>query len=329
MLTGRRGRSSADPLPQAPSYDHVREPRPVPRELSDSASLRRAWLRAASLRPGCPPIVVSSADGGAGRSTIVAALGAVLAAAMPQPPAAVDATARGWGGLEHRVPRRNDGTVWDLFAALLHTGDLDPAVLDAAMQYGTSGLHTAIGEVRRTAIRRPTVLAESVRVVEALRGRYSLVLVDAPVADVAGVWQLFAGACPVLVARAGVDSVQHTLRLLSQLRGVGLDEAAARTVVAVTATVPRPAREVRAAVRQLGTAVSVVVRVPFDEHLARPEPVDLARLRKPARHALVELADAVLACCPADPGQAAGLLSGPSPALAAAEDTRSADGRAR
>ncbi|MFD0580893.1 hypothetical protein [Dactylosporangium darangshiense] len=301
----------------------------MPRELSDSSPLRRAWLRAASLRPGCPPVVVSSADGGVGRSTIVASLGAVLAAAMPGPPAAVDATARGWGGLEHRVPRRNDGTVWDLFAALLHAGHLDPAVLDAAMQHGTSGLHTAIGEVRRTATRRPTVLAESVRVVEALRGPYPLVLVDAPVADVAGVWQLFAGACPVLVARAGVDSVQHTMRLLSQLRGVGLDEATARTVVAVTATVPRPARQVRAAVRQLAAGVSAVVSVPFDEHLARPEPVDLARLRKPARHALVALTDAVLAGCPADPDQAAGLLSSPTRTHSAAEDTGSADRRAR
>ncbi|MFG2042244.1 MinD/ParA family protein [Dactylosporangium sp. NPDC048998] len=329
VLTGRRARPAAVPVP--PSYDHVREPRPVPRELSDGSALRRAWLRAASLRPGCPPIVVSSADGGVGRSTIVAALGAVLAAATPDPPAAVDATARGWGGLEHRVLRRNDATIWDLFAALLHTGGLDRAALDAAMQHGTSGLHTAVGEVQRTATRRPTLLSESLRVVEALRGVYPLVLIDAPVADVAGVWGLLhPPACPVLVARAGVDSVQHTMRLLAQLRGVGMQDAAARAVVVVAATVPRPAREVRAAVRQLAGAVSAVVSVPFDEHLARPEPVDLGRMRKPTRHALVELADAVLAACPADPDVAADLLTGTGrAALAPDVHEQTPDGRDR
>ncbi|MER7004801.1 hypothetical protein ABT297_17390 [Dactylosporangium sp. NPDC000555] len=45
----------------------------------------------------------------------------------------------------------------------------------------------------------------------------------------------------------------------------------------MAATVPRPAREVRAAVRQLGGAVSAVVSVPFDEHLARTEPLDVGR----------------------------------------------------
>jgi hypothetical protein len=76
----------------------------------------------------------------------------------------------------------------------------------------------------------------------------------------------------------------------------------------VAATVPRPPREARAAVRQLD-GVAAVVAVPFDAHLARPEPVDVARMRTPTRLALVELADAVLAACPADPDLAAALLA--------------------
>ncbi|MEU7868422.1 hypothetical protein [Dactylosporangium sp. NPDC049140] len=282
----------------------------MPRELGDGPSLRRVWLRAASLPPGSPPVVVSSADGGVGRSTIVAALGAIVAAAMPRPVAAVDATARGWGGLEHRVLRHSDASVWDLHTRLLQAGHLDAATLDAVMQRGTSGLHTAVGEVVRMPVRRPTVLVETLRVVEALRGSYPLVLIDAPVADVAGVWRLLAGGvCPVLVARAGVDSVQHTMRLVAQLRAGGLHDAAARTVAVVVATTPRPARDVRAAVRQLGGSVARVVRVPFDAHLARAEPVDLSRMRRPVRVALVELADAVLGAWPADPD-----LAGDAPA---------------
>ncbi|MEV6924012.1 hypothetical protein AB0M46_05790 [Dactylosporangium sp. NPDC051485] len=301
----------------------------MPRELGDSPTLRRAWLRAAALRPGCPPIVVSSADGGVGRSTIVAALGAVLAAATPRPPAAVDATGRGWGGLEHRVLRRNDATIWDLYAAWTRTGQLDQNTIDAMMQLGTSGLHTAVGEVQRSTSRRPTVLTESIQVVDALRGAYPLLLIDAPVADLAPVWRLLAGTiCPVLVARAGVDSVQHTMRLVAQLRAGGLQAATDKAVVAVVASMPRPPREVRAAVRQLGASVAAVVSVPFDPHLARPEPVDLGRMRAPTRRALVELADAVLAACPADPELAAGLLTPAGASRASSRPTRAvaADG---
>ncbi|MEV6925544.1 hypothetical protein AB0M46_13740 [Dactylosporangium sp. NPDC051485] len=293
------------------SHQHVLPPRVIPRHLHGASALPEAWLRAASLRPGCPLVVVSSADGGVGRSTLTAALGAVLALACPNPPLAVEATGRAWGGLIHRVPRRSEASIWDAYTAVHAEAPLSTSTVDAWMHLGTTGLHTLIAEVHRTGTRRPPVFLEAMRVVGALRTRYPLAVLDVPVADVRGVWELLAdAACPLLVARASTDGVQHTMRLLAQLCAGGLAAVADRAVVAVSAAAPSPPREVRAAVRQLAGQAGAVVTVPFDAHLARPEPTDPARLRKPTRLALVELAAAVLARCPADPDLAAVLADG-------------------
>jgi len=56
-------------------------PRPVPHAFGPTDISERAWIQAAALRPGAL-VEVSSADGGVGRSTLVAALGGLLALAV-------------------------------------------------------------------------------------------------------------------------------------------------------------------------------------------------------------------------------------------------------
>lgn len=283
-------------LPRAP----VVAPRPVPSQFGPAELAEQVWLRAATVRPGAL-VAVCSADGGVGRSTLVAALGSVLALAVPGPVIAVDMHPVPWGGLAERVGGARAATIWD-------------AVRDLAMltsrreverwtQTGPSGLLALVGETEGRG-RRPPRHDEAAAVVEMVRRLYPLTVADVMPALIVGVWRTLAVAhAPVLVARATADSVRHTLRLLTHLRAAGYGAVADRAVLAVVATTPHPDREVRAAVRQAATVVADVVEVPFDPQLARPDPVDARRLRKPARRALVRLAAAVLDRC-ADPGAA-------------------------
>jgi MinD-like ATPase involved in chromosome partitioning or flagellar assembly len=286
---------------------HVWAPRPIPQEFDDAPGVEQLWLRAASLRPGCPLVGVSSADGGVGRSTVAAALGALLALACPQPVIAVDMTGRAWGGLGHRVRRSHPGSVWDAVRDV-HTFT-DRREVQRWVQYGPTGLQALVGEVQMTTARRPPRNEDLIEVVGALRQLYPLAVLDLPPAEVRGTWLALSwAAAPVLVARASTESLRHTMRLVSLLRAAGLGEVADRAVLAVMSQTPSVPREVRAGLRQARGEVGHLVSVPYDPDLARALPVDPRRLHKRTRRALVELAAAVVAGCPADPDLAQALL---------------------
>jgi len=288
----------------------VRAPRSVPREFGGGRQVELVWLTAASLRPGCPLVSVSSADGGVGRSTLVAALGGLLALACPQPVLAVDLTGRAWGGLADRVGRRNGASVWDA------ASDVDRLTsrqaVERLVQHGPTGLHTLVGEREMTSRRRPPSGDEMTRLVARLQKLYPLALLDLPPADTKFAWTALTwGSAPVLVARATQDSLRHSMRLVAQLRAVGLGAMADHVVLVVMETSARVPGEVKAAERQARGVVGEVVRVPYDRNLARPDPVDPRRLRGATRGALVDVAAAVLRLCPADPQAAATVVDPP------------------
>jgi MinD-like ATPase involved in chromosome partitioning or flagellar assembly len=243
-------------------------------------------------------VAVSSADGGVGRSTLVAALGGLLALAVPDPVIAVDMHPVPWGGLAERIGRSNAGTVWDTVRDL-HTLTSRREV-ERWTQRSPSGLLALVGEAEGRD-RRPPRHDEAAAVVEAVRRLYPLTVCDVMPAMITGVWRTLAVAhAPVLVARATTDSLHHTLRLVAHLRAAGYGAIADRTVLAVMASSPVTDRTVRAVIQQATTVIPAVVSIPFDPPLARPEPIDVRQLRKPTRHALIQLADAVMHGC-ADP----------------------------
>ncbi|UQU67354.1 hypothetical protein COUCH_14270 [Couchioplanes caeruleus] len=271
--------------------------RAVPAEFGPADVAERVWLRAAALRPAAT-IAVSSADGGVGRSTLVAALGDVLALAVPGPVIAVDMHPVPWGGLGERIGRSNAGTVWDAVRDL-HTLTSRHEV-ERWTQRSPSGLLALVGETEGQG-RRPPRHDEAAAVVEAVRRLYPLTICDIMPALITGVWRTLAAAyAPVLVARATTDSLHHTMRLLTHLRAAGNGAVVDRAVLAVIAASPATDRTVRAVLQQAATVVPDVVSIPYDPQLARPEPVDARHLKKQTRAALVQLADAVIARC-ADP----------------------------
>ncbi|SCL73661.1 MinD-like ATPase involved in chromosome partitioning or flagellar assembly [Micromonospora peucetia] len=285
--------------------------RGIPREFGAGRRVESLWWRAALLSERCPLVCVSSADGGVGRSALTAALGGLLALAVPDPVVAVDATLRAWGGLEHRVVRRSSSTVWDAVTA---GADLAAgSVAERLTQVGPTGLRVLVGESKLSSKRRPPTWPELFGVVAHLRAVFQLALLDLPTAHSASTWRALSWATvPVLVSRATVDSVQHTLRLLAHMRTAGLTQVPDRAVVVVMATSPSVAREVRAVEQLARQSAAVLVRVPYDPTLVHPDPLDPRVLTKATRSALTEVAAAVVDRCPADPVAANGPRSAPN-----------------
>ena len=281
-------------------------PREIPREFGGGSQVESLWLRASSLLPGCPLVSVSSADGGVGRSTLTAALGGVLALASPAPIVAVDATARAWGGLGHRAVGGGAASAWDASAAEARLAD--PLVAEELMQRGPTGLRVLVGESKMTAQRRPPTWSEMFGVIGHLRSVYAMALLDLPAADNSPTWRALGWATvPVLVSRATVDSLQHTMRLLAHLKAAGLDQVAESAVVVVMTTTHSTAREVRAVEQLARRTARHLVRVPFDPALAHAVPLDPRSLSKATRTALTEVAAAVVDRCPADFGPGEGV----------------------
>ncbi|MEV4830643.1 hypothetical protein AB0K25_20270 [Micromonospora sp. NPDC049257] len=278
----------------------TRGPREIPREFGGGSRVESLWLRTASLHAGCPLVSVSSADGGVGRSTLTVALGGVLALASPAPIVAVDATGRAWGGVGHRVIRGGSATAWD--ASVAEHRLADPQVAEELMRRGPTGLRVLVGESRMTAQRRPPTWSEMFGVIGHLRSVYAMALLDLPAADNTPTWRALGWATvPVLVTRATVDALQHTMRLLAHLKAAGLGQVAESAVVVVMTTTHSTAREVRAVEHLARQAATHLVRVPFDPVLARPDPLDPRSLSKATRTALTEVAAAVVDRCPAAP----------------------------
>jgi MinD-like ATPase involved in chromosome partitioning or flagellar assembly len=281
--------------------------RPVPHEFGPATLAEQVWRSAAAMPRGSV-LAVSSADGGVGRSTVVAVLGGLLALAVPGPVIALDANPRPWGGLGERVGA-GSGSVWDAVRELprLHSH----TEVERWTRKGPSGLLGLAGEVEATAHRHPPAHHQLMSVAAALRRLYPLVLLDLLTAEARGVWDALAGAsAALLVARATPDSIAHTLRLLAFQRNAATPQGPAAPLLVVVATSPRVPGEVRAALRQAGTVAAAVHTIPYDPMLARATPVDARLLARSTRRALLGVAaDVLQRCVPAAGTAAAAALS--------------------
>jgi MinD-like ATPase involved in chromosome partitioning or flagellar assembly len=283
--------------PRAAAHQRVApQPRPVPHEFRPAELAEQAWRDAAAL-PAGSLLAVSSADGGVGRSTVVAALGSLLALATPDPVVAVDANPRPWGGLGERVGP-GSGTVWDAVRELPRLGSRTE--VERWTRRGPSGLLALAGEVEVTAHRHPPTHHEALAVADALRTLYPLVLLDLMMAEARGVWRAQAGAsAALLVARATAESIQHTLRLIAYQQSDRKAQAPAAPLLVVVSTSPRTSGDVRAVLRQAGSVAAAVHAIPYDPMLADAAPIDARRLAKATRRALLELAADILHRCTA------------------------------
>jgi MinD-like ATPase involved in chromosome partitioning or flagellar assembly len=283
-----------DMLIAAPRTARTPEPRPVPHEFRPAGLAEQAWRDAAALPVGSL-LAISSADGGVGRSTMVAALGSLLALAVTAPVVAVDANPRPWGGMGERVGP-GSGTVWDAVRELPRL--TSRTEVERWTRRGPSGLLGLAGEVEVSRHRHPPTHHEALAVAETLRALYPLVLLDLMTAEIRGAWHALAAAsAALLVARATSESIQHTLRLLAYQRSDRTPQAPAAPLLVVVSTSPRTSGDVRAVLRQAATVAVGVHSIPYDPMLADAAPIDARHLAKATRRALLELAADVLHRC--------------------------------
>lgn len=255
--------------------------RTVARALSGHAPTRELEeLARAVARPVTTGrrIAVVSARGGAGRSTVAALLGMVLAARRADPVLAVDADPEN-GSLSWRlgVPY---GPRLDELAAHL---DDDPM---PHLGRGRGGVWFLPGGSER-----PTLARDAART---LSRRFPVSVIDCgAVTDPATQAVLGEAHAVVVVCPTGPDGVRSTAGLLA---GVPPEERG-RAVVALN-TVHRDARAVLGwgAVRaRLGPFEVPVVDVPYDRHLAAAAPIDPARVGERTLVATSRLAARALA----------------------------------
>ncbi|MFH8724673.1 MinD/ParA family protein [Streptomyces termitum] len=232
-------------------------------------------------------IGVIGLSGGAGKTTIALALGAVLARERADRVVAVDASPDS-GALGRRVQRQSGAGVRDLVAALPRLRTYMD--IRAFTSQTPSGLEV-VAHDPDPADARPFGEAEYRQVVGALAGQYPLVLTDAgtgmPHDTLRAVLELSDQL--VVAAAPGADGLAGAGLVFDRLAALGHEEKArgAVTVFSGVRTAPGRADEAAAHFRQRCRGV---VTVPYDPHLARGGEVDPAWMRGRTRAAYYELA---------------------------------------
>ncbi|MEU1419774.1 MinD/ParA family protein [Kitasatospora sp. NPDC005751] len=290
------------PVPQfAPPQPSL--PPPAPRPLPEQRRSVLAVLRTGERRGreqlrlirsplhGSCRIAVISATGNVGKTSLVRALGAMLATERGEPVAAVDA-----GAPYPNSPVRPAGPparvgITELAAALRGGG---PAAVDPRpyLSPTPSGLAVLAGPVY-PAVGRPLDEGDYRAVLAALAERYPLTLTDAGAGLLDGPMRgvLDLADQLVLVTTPSVDGAGRATATLDLLHAHGYGELAERSVTAISA-VPGAGRPVHPADLRayFGTRCRGVVEVPFDEHLAAAAESEPGRLGHRTRRAVRELA---------------------------------------
>lgn len=227
-------------------------------------------------------IAVLSAKGGSGKTSVVLALGAMLAAERGEPVVAVDSGSHA-GSLARRVRHRTTAGITGL-AAARHLVDLDRYVSPTP-----SGLAVLAGPDR------PGTLSDAGyrAALELLAQRYPIALTDSCTglleAPMHGVLDLADQL--ILATTPGVDGAGSAAATLDWLHAHGYGELAERSITVVSAvrgtTRPVDPAGLRA---YFGARCRGVVELPFDDHLAAGAEFDPCRLGHRTGAAVRELA---------------------------------------
>ncbi|MGV9263214.1 MinD/ParA family ATP-binding protein [Kitasatospora sp. NPDC003701] len=235
-------------------------------------------------------IAVISAKGGVGKTSLVLALGAMLATERGEPVAAVDA------GTHPNPPARRihpaaPAGVAELAAALRSGG---PAPVDPGpyLSPTPTGLAVLSGPPH-PGTGRPLEEADYRAVLSVLAERYPITLTDSgtglPDGPMRGVLELADQL--VLATTPSVDGAGSAAATLDWLHAHGYGELAERSVTAISA-VRGAGRLVNSADLRayFGGRCRGVVELPFDEHLAAGTEFEPGRLGHRTRRAVRELA---------------------------------------
>lgn len=234
-------------------------------------------------------VPVLTRKGGVGKTTVTSLLGMTMATLREDRVVAVDANPDR-GTLAERMPRQSPYTVRDVvqradrivtFADLSELVARDVSRLDVLASDTDPATAEAFGE-------------DDYKVVaEVVARHYSIVLTDCGTGMVHSVMRgtLDLADALVLVSGASVDEARLASETLTWLEVHGYDELVRNAVVALNSATPSAsALDVDEVSRHFESRCRVVVRLPYDPHLAEGATIRLDQLRPETRLAALELA---------------------------------------
>ncbi|BBX24108.1 hypothetical protein MTER_35190 [Mycolicibacter terrae] len=248
---------------------------------------------------GCHRIAVLSLKGGVGKTTITATLGATFASIRGDRVVAVDANPDR-GTLSQKVPMETPATV----RHLLRDADGIQRYSDVRSytNQGPSRLEVLASE-SDPAVSEAFSAEDYARTLQVLERFYSLVLTDCGTGLMhSAMSAVLAKADTMIVVSSGsVDGARSASATLDWLDAHGHEDLVRNSIAVINAVRPRGGKvDMQKVVDHFSRRCRAVRLVPFDPHLEEGAEIDLLRLKRETREALVELAAIVAEAFPGD-----------------------------
>lgn len=242
---------------------------------------------------GCYRIAVLSLKGGVGKTTISATLGATFASVRGDRVVAVDANPDR-GTLSQKVPLETSATVRHLLRdaegiqrysdVRSYTNQGRPSRLEVLASESDPAVSEAFSDEDYT------------RTLQVLERFYSLVITDCGTGLMhSAMTSILAKADTLIVVSSGsVDGARSASATLDWLDAHGHEELVRGSIAVINAVRPRSGKvDMQKVVDHFSRRCRAVRLVPFDPHLEEGAEIDLSRLKRETREALIELAATV------------------------------------
>lgn len=248
---------------------------------------------------GCHRIAVLSLKGGVGKTTITATLGATFASIRGDRVVAVDANPDR-GTLSQKVPMETPATVRHLLRDA-----------DGIQRYSDVRSYTNQGPSRLEVLASETDPAVSeafsaedyARTLQVLERFYSLVVTDCGTGLMhSAMSAVLAKADTLIVVSSGsVDGARSASATLDWLDAHGHEDLVRNSIAVINAVRSRSGKvDMQKVVDHFSRRCRAVRLIPFDPHLEEGAEIDLMRLKRETREALIELAAVVAEAFPGD-----------------------------
>ncbi len=241
---------------------------------------------------GCYRIALLSLKGGVGKTTMTATLGATFASIRGDRVVAVDANPDR-GTLSQKVPMETPATV----RHLLRDADGIARYSDVRSytNQGPSRLEVLASE-SDPAVSEAFSADDYRRTLEVLERFYSLVLTDCGTGLMHSAMDgvLDKADALIIVSSGSVDGARSASATLDWLDAHGHQDLVRNSIAVINAVRPRSGKvDMHKVVDHFSRRCRAVRLVPFDPHLEEGAEIDLARLKRETREALLELAAVV------------------------------------
>lgn len=248
---------------------------------------------------GCHRIAVLSLKGGVGKTTITATLGSTFASIRGDRVVAVDANPDR-GTLSQKVPMETPATV----RHLLRDADGIQRYSDVRSytNQGPSRLEVLASE-SDPAVSEAFSAEDYASTLQVLERFYSLVLTDCGTGLMhSAMSAVLAKADTMIVVSSGsVDGARSASATLDWLDAHGHEELVRNSIAVINGVRPRGGKvDMQKVVDHFSRRCRAVRLIPFDPHLEEGAEIDLMRLKRDTREALVELAAVVAEAFPGD-----------------------------